>query len=195
MFFAKIITKILSSKLSVRLLFGIKVANSIPYQIGFSTILMKKALKKYALKDSHILDIGTGPLAVHAIWIKKNIGSDVVATEISDDYIKNAGKIAAFNECFFVIIKSDLFMNVKNPEGFDLILFNPPVENKEDDLSYVVAKRFVNESPKSKLLIVVNRLYVNFEKIESIITSGNCKITEVVSSFMNPARVYVVEKR
>lgn len=193
MFLAKIITKILSSKIFVRLYFGIDASKSkIKFQTGYSTILMIKALKKYASPSSRILDIGTGPIAVHAIWSKKNIGCDVAAAEINYSYVENARIIAKSNNSGIDIIKSDLFKNVKDIESFDIILFNPPVESKHDDKSYIIAERFLKEAPNARLMMVVNRLYVDFKKIEKLIRDSNYTIKDIVTSKFNPARVYVL---
>ena len=193
MFFAKIITRVLSTNLFVRLFFGIRPKkNNVEFQIGFSTIIMIKALNKHANKKSRILDIGTGPLAIHAVWLIKNIGCYVVATEINEAYIENAKKVAMINHVKLNIVKSDLFNNIKG--NFDIAIFNPPISNKHIDNSYVTTGQFLKESPKLKILLAVNRFYVDFNKIENLIRYNKYKITDVVTSFLNPARVYAIEK-
>lgn len=193
MILAKIITKILSTRIFIKTFLGIRTGRPrAGYQIGFSTLLMIKALKKFAGKESRVLDIGTGPFAIHAIWLVKNIGCHVTATEINDDYLSNANDTCRLNNVNIEIIKSDLFNGIKNE--FDLILFNPPIENKRDAGSYRIAERFLKEAPKSRILMVVNGLYVDFGRIESLIGANNYKVKGIVKAFMNPARVYLLER-
>src|SRR3989338_57225 len=93
-FLIKAITRILSTNFFAKLLFGVDCSqSSIGYQIGFSTILMKKALKKFVMPNDKVLDIGTGAFAIHGIWLKRNIGAGVVATEIDRRYIESARKV------------------------------------------------------------------------------------------------------
>src|SRR3989344_7395701 len=168
-FFIKAVTRILSTDFFAKLLFGIDCSKSTAgYQIGFSTILMKKALKKLVKSNDKVLDIGTGALAIHGIWIRKNIGADVVATEISDKYIESAKKVAKYNNINIKVLKSDLFKGVKG--RFDWVIFNPPFRNTQDADGYKIVDRLLKEAPaKSRLMIVVNAFYVNQKKVEDII--------------------------
>jgi len=193
-FLMKGATRILSTNFFAKLLFGVDCGKShMQYQIGFSTILMKKALKRYVKANDKVLDIGTGAFAIHAIWIKKNLGVDVVATEINDKYIESAGRVAKDNKAGIRILNSDLFKGIK--EKFDWAIFNPPFRNTQDANGYKIVERLLKEAPaKLKLMIVVNSFYVNQKKVEEIIKKNNYKITGIAAEFLNPAKVYVVEK-
>lgn len=193
-FLIKGITRILSTNFFAKLLFGVDCSRSTSdYQIGFSTILMKKALKKYVKNNDKVLDIGTGAFAIHSIWIKKNLGADVIATEISDRYIESAKRVSKENKINIKILKSDLFKGIKNE--FDWAIFNPPFRSREDKDGYKVVDRLLKEAPKkTKLMIVVNSFYVNQKRIEGTIRKDNYRIIDVVAKFLNPSKVYVVEK-
>ena len=193
-FFIKAITRIMSVNFFAKLLFGVDCGRSTSdYQIGFSTILMKKALKKYVKNNDKVLDIGTGACAIHGIWLRKNINANVTATEIDDKCAKSARIVAKHNKSDIRILKSDLFKNVKG--NFDWAVFNPPFRDMEDNNGYKIVERFLKESPrKTRMMIVVNVFYVNQKKIEEIIKENNCRMIDVVAKFLNPSKVYVVEK-
>ena len=177
-----------------KLLFGVDCGRSTSdYQIGFSTILMKKALRKYVKNNDKVLDIGTGACAIHGIWLRKDMNANVTATEIDDKCAKSARIVAKHNKSDIRILKSDLFKNVKG--NFDWAVFNPPFRDMEDNNGYKIVERFLKESPrKTRMMIVVNVFYVNQKKIEEIIKENNCRIIDVVAKFLNPSKVYVVEK-
>lgn len=194
-FLIKGITRILSTNFFAKLVFDIDCSKStVSYQIGFSTILMKKALKKFVKKHDKVLDIGTGAFAIHSIWIKKNIGADVVATEISDEYIESARRVAKDNKVDIEMLKADLFRGIKGK--FDWAIFNPPFRNKEDKNGYKIVERLLKEAPKNtRLMIVANAFYANQRKIEENIRDNNYTIIAIVTEFLNPSKVYVVEKQ
>ena len=193
-FFIKAITRIMSVNFFAKLLFGVDCGRSTSdYQIGFSTILMKKALRKYVKNNDKVLDIGTGACAIHGIWLRKNINANVTATEIDDKCAKSARIVAKHNKSDIRILKSDLFKNVKG--NFDWAVFNPPFRDMEDNNGYKIVERFLKESPrKTRMMIVVNVFYVNQKKIEEIIKENNYRMIDVVAKFLNPSKVYVVEK-
>jgi len=193
-FFIKAVTRIMSTDLFAKLLFKADCSKSdSDYQIGFSTILMKKALKKYIGNNDNVLDIGTGACAIHSIWLKKNFDVGITATEINDKCIDSARKVAKHNNADIRIIKSDLFKSVKG--NFDWDIFNPPFRDRGDTNGYNLVERFLKEAPgKTRMMIVVNSFYANQKKIEEIIKNNNYKITDIVTKFLNPSKVYVVER-
>ncbi|MBS3105452.1 methyltransferase [Candidatus Woesearchaeota archaeon] len=194
-FFIKAVTRILSTDFFAKLLFGIDCSKSTAgYQIGFSTILMKKALKKLVKSNDKVLDIGTGALAIHGIWIRKNIGADVVATEISDKYIESAKKVAKYNNINIKILKSDLFKGIKG--RFDWVIFNPPFRNRKDSNGYRIVERLLKDAPENtRLMIVVNAFYANQKRIEETIKNNDYAIKDTITKFLNPSKVYIVEKQ
>ena len=193
-FFIKVVTRVFSTNLFAKLLFDVDCSKSnVKYQIGFSTILMKKALKKYVKNNDKVLDIGTGSIAIHSIWLKKKLNVDVVATEINGNYIENAKKLMKHNKVKFKIIKNDLFKGLE--KNFDWVIFNPPFRDREDIGSYELVERFLKEAPKNlKLMIVVNAAYVNQKKIGNIIKSSNYGINDVITAFLSPSKVYIIRR-
>lgn len=192
-FLIKALTKSLSTNIFAKLLFGVDCSKSnLHYQIGFSTILMKKALKKFVKDKDNILDIGTGAFAIHSIWLKKNMNVNVTATEVNNKYIESARRVAKHNKVAIKILKRDLLKGMK--KNFDWAIFNPPFRDREDKEGYKIVERLLKEAPaKIKLMIVVNAFYVNQKRIENIIKNNNYKIIDVVTRFLNPSKVYVIE--
>jgi methylase of polypeptide subunit release factors len=193
-FIIKGITRVLSTIFFAKLLFGVDCsAGNAGYQIGFSTILMKKALKKFVKPNDKVLDIGTGAFAIHSIWLKKNMNADVTATEISDEYIESAKRVAKDNNAGIKVVKSDLFKGIKNK--FDWAIFNPPFRGREDHNGYKIIKRLLEEAPKStKLIIVSNAFYADLKRVEETIKGNGYSIIEAVTAFLNPSKAYVIEK-
>lgn len=193
-FLIKAITRALSTNFFAKLLFGVDCSKSnIDYQIGFSTILMKKALKKFVKQNDKVLDIGTGAFAIHSIWLKRNMKVDVTATEINGEYIESAKRVAKANKAGIKIVKSDLFRGIKNK--FDWAIFNPPFKKKEDSNGYETVERLLKEAPKNtKLMVVSNSFYADLKRIEEAIKENDYYIIKTVTAFLNPSKVYVVEK-
>ncbi|MBI2101505.1 methyltransferase [Candidatus Woesearchaeota archaeon] len=186
-FIIKLITKLLSTGYFLRLLFNVDIGeNKMNFQSGFASLLMKKAIKKYVRKGERVLDIGTGPYAIHSIWMRKNMDIDAVATDINDEYIKNAVKVMAINKVSFKVIKSDLFKNIKGK--FEWAIFNPP--------DYRLVERLLDEAPANiKLILSMNLFYINRRKAEGIIRNSNYKVIDIMAEFLNPAKVFILEKK
>ena len=93
--------------------------------------------KKIFNKKVDILDIGTGSGAI-AITLKKEIESDVNASDISDSALETAKKNAKNNNVNINFIKSDIFENVNGK--FDIIISNPPYIGENDEIMDSVKK-------------------------------------------------------
>ena len=186
-FIIKLITKILSTGYFLRLLYNVDIGkHKMDLQTGFASLLMKKSIKKYVKNGERVLDIGTGPYALHSIWMGKNMDVDAVATDINDEYIKNAVKVMALNKVSFKIIKSDLFKNIKG--RFEWAIFNPP--------DYRLVERLLEEAPANiKLMLSMNLFYINRRKAEGIIKNSNYKVIDIMAEFLNPAKVFILEKK
>ncbi|MBS3101594.1 methyltransferase [Candidatus Woesearchaeota archaeon] len=186
-FIIKLITKILSTGYFLRLLYNVDIGkHKMDFQTGFASLLMKKSIKKYVKNGERVLDIGTGPYALHSIWMGKNMDVDAVATDINDEYIKNAVKVMALNKVSFKIIKSDLFKNIKG--RFEWAIFNPP--------DYRLVERLLEEAPANiKLMLSMNLFYINRRKAEGIIKNSNYKVIDIMAEFLNPAKVFILEKK
>lgn len=190
-FIIKLITKIISSKFFIGLIFDTKIpSGSMNFQVGYATLQIKKALSRYIKDHDNILDLGTGALAVISIWLKKNNKNiNVTASDLYDDVVKNAIKVVNFNKVDVKVIKSDLLKNIKGK--FDLIVFNPPLHPK---ITYKLVDRFLKQAPRTRIILSSNKYYINLKKLESVIKTNNYEFESVVSSIFNPAKAYVIRK-
>lgn len=117
---------------------------------------------KKKFKDNsnlNILDIGTGSGCI-AITLKKELGCNVVACDISDEALNVAGKNAKNNDVDISFVCSDIFSNVDGK--YDVIISNPPYIREDEDIEKIV---FDNE-PHLALFASDNGLYF-YKKILS----------------------------
>ena len=119
-------------------------------------------IKKIFKKQINILDIGTGSGCI-AISLKKETGSNVVASDISYDALELAKKNAAKNKVVVKFIKSDIFSNIN--DKFDVIISNPPYISYNEEIEDIVR----NNEPHIALYADNNGLFF-YDKILK-----NCK--------------------
>ena len=125
-------------------------------------LLVEKTIKyinTYFDKKINILDIGTGSGNI-AISLKKEIISNVTATDISKNALKVARENAINNKVTINFIESDIFERVKGK--FDLIISNPPYIAYDEKIDDIVK----NNEPESALFADDNGL-IYYKKILS----------------------------
>lgn len=76
-------------------------------------------------ENLHILDIGTGSGAI-AISLAKNLNSNVIAFDISEEALEVAQLNADKNKCFVHWTTFDILNDSWEGEPFDIIVSNPP---------------------------------------------------------------------
>ncbi len=118
---------------------------------------IKKNFKN--ISNLNILDIGTGSGCI-AITLKKELGCNVVACDISDEALNVAGKNAKNNDVDISFVSSDIFSNIDGK--YDVIISNPPYIREDEDIEKIV---FDNE-PHLALFASDNGLYF-YKKILS----------------------------
>lgn len=92
-------------------------------------------IKKYFNKKIKILDIGTGSGAI-AISLKKEINSEVYATDISKEALEVAKENAKRNNAEVNFINTNLFDGIK--EKFDVVISNPPYIRYDEEIDEIV---------------------------------------------------------
>lgn len=126
-------------------------------------LLVEKTIKYinnfFDTKDVDILDIGTGSGCI-AITLKKELNSNVVGVDVSDEALEVAKKNAISNNVDVKFILSDLFNNVNNK--FDVIISNPPYIREYEVIDDIVK----NNEPHLALYAKDNGLYF-YDKILS----------------------------
>lgn len=92
---------------------------------------IKYSKKVFGENKVSILDIGTGSGAI-AISLKKEINSDVTASDISKDAIELAKYNVKENSVDIKVIESDLFSNIS--DKYDIIISNPPYISYDEEI-------------------------------------------------------------
>ena len=185
-----------------------KVHNSV-YKPREDSYLILDQIRKYA--RGNVLDMGTGTgiLAINA----SSKADFVYGTDINQKAI-NYAKKSSEGIKNIKFIKSDLFNYFKkNPETFDLIIFNPPYlpeekyEPKESALAttggkkgYELLNKFLKQSskylkPDGKILILFSTL-TNTKKVHEIIEDYGFNYHKLAeqSFFFETLFVYLLEK-
>ena len=118
-------------------------------------------IKKNFNKKIKILDIGTGSGAI-AISLKKEINSDVYATDISKEAIEVAKENAKRNNAEVNFINTNLFDGIK--EKFDVVISNPPYIRYDEEIDEIVK----NNEPHLALYADNDGLYYYEEILKNV---------------------------
>lgn len=90
-----------------------------------------KAMDKNKIRK--ILEIGAGCGAI-SLYLAKHWGAEVVASDISPVAVESIRRNARANDVEIKAVQSDLFEKIEE-RGFDLIIFNAPLIDKEPESS------------------------------------------------------------
>ena len=118
-------------------------------------------IKKNFNKKIKILDIGTGSGAI-AISLKKEINSDVYATDISKEAIEVAKENAKRNNAEVNFINTNIFDGIK--EKFDVVISNPPYIRYDEEIDEIVK----NNEPHLALYADNDGLYYYEEILKNV---------------------------
>ena len=113
-------------------------------------------LNKY-FENPKVLDMCTGSGCI-AISLKKELGCNVSAVDISNDALDVAKNNANNNNCEINFINSDVFSNIN--DKFDVIISNPPYISYDEEIEDIVK----NNEPHEALYASDNGLYF-YDKI------------------------------
>jgi len=92
------------------------------FELG--TVAMRRALSRDLRPGMRVLEVGTGPYAVLALWAVRRHGVDAVATEIESAWAERARTVAKRHGASLDVRTCDLAAGVAGP--FDAIWFVPP---------------------------------------------------------------------
>ena len=126
--------------------------------------LVEKTIKKIKNKFDkkiNILDLCTGSGCI-AITLKKELNSNITATDISSDALAVAKENIKLNNVDINLIHSDLFNNIN--DKFDCIVSNPPYISYDEEIDELVKK---NE-PDIALYAPNNGLYYYEEILKNV---------------------------
>lgn len=125
-------------------------------------------IKEYFNNKVKILDIGTGSGAI-AISIKKEVNSEVYATDISKEALEVAKENAERNNASINFINTNIYDGIK--DKFDIIISNPPYIRYDEEIDEIVK----NNEPHIALYADNNGLYFYEEILKNINTILNDK--------------------
>lgn len=117
-------------------------------------------IKEYFNKPK-VLDIGTGSGAI-AISIKKDIDSNVYATDISKEALEVAKENAKRNNVDINFINTNIYDGIN--EKFDVVISNPPYIRYDEEIDEIVK----NNEPHIALYADNNGLYFYEEILKNI---------------------------
>jgi methylase of polypeptide subunit release factors len=113
------------SRTATRILYGSRMDPfwAISYwELG--TLAMRQALRRDLKDGQRVLEIGTGPYAVLALWALSRWSLALLATDVDEQVVAHARHTAARNGRGLDVRSSDLFAAVEG--HFDVIFFIPP---------------------------------------------------------------------
>lgn len=204
-----------SSRRLTRVLFGADIDRGVHDDLWDATTLtLRKALRAFVKDGDRVLDLGTGHVGILSIFVSKLRKVDVVAVDVSPAFVENARRIAAASGARVSFAQSDWFSKVEGT--FDVIFCNLPYlptaagaaagattehrqiwDGGEDGLAHArtilaQAPRFL--SPRGRLLLGLNTLYVPRERTKRVIADNAppMHLERIVRSLISPGEVYVI---
>ncbi len=207
-----------SRPIVLKALFGVAVTRGSRIHYDTTTVLLKRALAREVAPDDRVLEMGIGQAALLSLNLartKKLVPSGV---DVSHSRVASSIETAAFNNVEAKFWQSNLFESVDG--NYDIIFFNPPYVDTgsgrklnlskrlslESDAAWDggargtdIIEKFINDSgknlaPGGRLIIGVQNFYVGREDMERMAKTGEYYIEDVMTSSLNPSRVYVMKK-
>lgn len=120
-----------------------------------------KRIKNKFDKKINILDLCTGSGCI-AITLKKEVNSNVIASDISTSALEVAKENIKLNNVDIKLIESNLFSNIN--DKFDCIISNPPYISYDEEIDDIVK----NNEPNLALYAPNNGLYFYEEILKNI---------------------------
>lgn len=179
-----------------------------------TSLVLRKAVRRYARTGYRVLDLGTGHLGLLAVYCALTCRVRAVAVDINEEYVENARIVAKASHAGEIDFRqSDWFSNVDG--RFDLIFSNAPYvptqighasehgqihrdiwDGGHDGMAHTrtiltKAGRFLK--PEGLLLLGINTTYVpRIATLALIKASKELELRTVVESWISPSEVYVL---
>lgn len=184
-------------------------------QWDWTTLTIKRALLKYSKSCYKLLDIGTGPYAVLAIYAAHKLKiNEVNAGEYCKEVLQNAKNEKYSN--LITLVQSDLFENIN--KIFDIIIFNAPYIDKDYGRDNGIFKtnldqkrwsggkngietinRFLSESkshlePDGIIILGINNFYISDNSVNHQIIKSGFYIFDKIYNRITKACAYVLKQ-
>jgi release factor glutamine methyltransferase len=205
--------------LLIRCLFKVRLHNEKNISWDFTTLILKRALRKRIKPDMSLLEIGVGRAARLCIYLARSFNLKPDGVDIIPDRVESSLRIAQYNHTPLRIRQSDFFEKVE--KKYDLIFWNASYIptgfgtkhhlTDRGDLSDARAwdggnsgadaiDRFLSQAPhylsvNGEILLGVNHFHVPSENISRVIQNHSLSIIDVISRPLNPSLVYVLAKK
>ncbi len=197
-----------------RLLFGVRVEATGHIHWDFTTLALKNCLRRHIRSGSAVLEVGTGPYGILAIWLAKRVECNIVACDISDEYVLTARSTAERNGVKMELVRSDLFANIEGK--FDTIFWNSIYIPKQVGRSLGIDKmahresdwcggetgteaiaRFLEDAvvhlkEGGEILLGFNPMYLQESLVVDLCKSRGYDVKGVHKVFLIPSRVAVL---
>ncbi|MBI4962912.1 MAG: class I SAM-dependent methyltransferase [Desulfomonile tiedjei] len=179
-----------------------------------TSLVLRKALRRYARDGYRVLDLGTGHLGLLVVYCATTCRVRAVAVDINEEYVENARLVAKASRAGKIDFRqSDWFSNVDGT--FDLIFSNAPYVPSEigqasehgrihpdiwdgghDGLGparTILADAVHFMKPKGLLLLGINTVYIpRIATLALIEGSEALDLRTIVESWTSPSEVYVL---
>jgi len=215
------IGKVRSSRLLHIFLFKYNPHIESELHVGYwdwTTLILKKALRKHLKSTDTFLDMGTGYVGVLAIFSSISLDCKrILAVDQLSQIISSAKKNSDSLKLNIEFRCSDLFSQVNG--CFDMIAFNAPYLDVEkgrrsgilnDELSEIrfsggvgggeTISRFLKETPKhlsekGKILLGVSHYHIPQSTVKDLISCSGFELCECIESFYLPATAYLLRQK
>ena len=170
-------TFIFSSSLIIKIIFGVKIDESLhkrnyPHKYDVTTILLKNYFNNTIKKNNtklKILEIGTGYYGILSIYLKRKFNVDIIATDLEPNAIQSTKLNININNVKIETFVSNLFQNIKNVD-FDLIFWNLPYyRNKEVYINQLIEQSDQYLKQGGKLVLGYNSSPLNPKAISELV--------------------------
>jgi len=204
-----------------RFLFGYRPAGdeSIPGEYwDWTTLILRRALRRYLSPDDAFLDMGTGPVAVLAIYARLKLGCEQVrAVDHVEPLVAAAKKNMENLGLDIPVYCSDLFEEVDG--AYDVIAFNAPYLDSEkgrrlgilnSDMASLrfdggsgggeVIERFLRDAPrylsdKGRVLLGVNHFHIASATIRKLISDSDMTLAGWMKSPILRGCAYILRRK
>jgi methylase of polypeptide subunit release factors len=130
------------SRFLARALFGVDfrpLGEDETYFDATTLVLVRRAAERLT-RDSRVLDMGTGTVAVVGLTLWKKLGCQVISVDVNPESVKLAQANIDRNHAPIRAIQSSFFTAVD--QAFDAVVFNPPYVPTRAGLARGLPERF-----------------------------------------------------
>ena len=218
-FYARLVHSMRSSSAIHRYLFGYTPLNNLPGEYwDWTTLAIRKALRQILRSEMSLLDMGTGPVGVLAIYARLKLGCErVVAADHLPELVASAAENAAGTAPGIRFVVSDLFQDI--PEKFDVIVFNAPyIDPHKGRLLGVIdsqlseqrwsggkdgletIERFLADAPGHLIgggcvILGVNRFYLPEKKLIEVVDNSAFQLRWKHNHCLTRSSAYILEMK